>query len=88
LAIGEAREVWRSQGADLVVTSVIDGTHKRGSAHYAGRAVDLRVHNLQDPAKARSELAQALGQDFDCILEAAGTPGAHLHLEFQAKQPY
>jgi len=88
LAIIVAKDVWMDQGTHLVVTSVIDGVHKSGSAHYSGRAVDLRSHELQDPARAQVALAAALGPDFDVVLEGVGTPGAHIHVEFDPKSPY
>ena len=88
LGLIAAQEVWRKQSTELVVTACIDGVHKRASEHYSGCAVDLRVHGLPDAAAAQAELKAALGEDFDVILENAGTPTQHIHLEFQPKLAY
>lgn len=83
VALIAANDVWRAQGVELVVTSCIDGVHSRSSAHYTGRALDFRIHNLPDPAKAVAALKAALGEDFDVILESD-----HVHLEIDVKSPY
>lgn len=83
VAIMVAQEVYRANGADLAVTSVIDGTHSRASKHYTGCGVDLRTRHLQDPAKVHRELKDALGEDFDVILE-----DDHIHVEYDPKSPY
>lgn len=88
VALIVADEIWRRHGADLVVTAVIDGVHKRASEHYSGCAADLRVHGVENLAEAVDELQDALGGDFDVILESANTPNAHVHLEFQPKLAY
>ena len=88
LALAIAETVWARHGADLVVTAVIDGQHKRSSAHYTGCAADLRVHGLADPSAAASDLRVALGEDFDVILEAQGAPNVHIHLEYDPKLSY
>ena len=78
-------ETFRDNGALLVVTSCIEGTHKAGSEHYQGNAVDLRTRDLATDKVAYIQklLAQRLGADFDVVLE-----GDHLHVEYQPKAPY
>ena len=66
--------------SSLVITSVTDGKHGRGSKHYIGNAVDLRIWNMRTTRKATSELAIALGSEFDVVLEKT-----HLHIEWDPK---
>ena len=80
--------VWKRHGAELTITSVIDGVHKRASEHYSGCAADLRVHGLTNVDGMIAEAQSALGPDFDLIHEGFGTPNAHVHLEYQPKLAY
>jgi hypothetical protein len=82
LALRVAEGIWKTQGQDLVVTSLTEGNHSRTSLHYAGAAADLRIWNL-DAEQARQELAEALGDDYDVVLETD-----HIHCEFQPKSGY
>lgn len=64
----------------LVVTSVADGTHREGSLHYQGRAIDIRTRNARDDIdrqRAALELQACLGDQFDVVLEAT-----HIHIEY------
>lgn len=72
-------------GFPCVITSVTEGTHSRGSIHYAGGAWDVRIRNIPDDdwPNLVSSLKQALGEDFDIVLESD-----HIHCEFQPKNPY
>ncbi len=76
-----AEPIWYSQGADLVVTSVTDGAHSRGSRHYIGCAVDLRKHDLRDPEAAAKRLGEALGDQYDVVLEST-----HIHVEWDPER--
>lgn len=70
---------------ELVITSVVDSKHSRGSLHYKGLAIDLRTRNLDNRAEAqliRDALAEALGDEFDVVLERN-----HLHIEYDPKTP-
>jgi hypothetical protein len=87
LALIPAHAIWREHGGQLVVTSGVDGTHKRASKHYSGQAVDLRIQGMPQAAQAIAALKLALGDDYDVILEAAGTPNEHCHLEYDPKEP-
>ncbi len=81
LAIVAAANVFRKyQKETLVLTSVTDSKHGRGSKHYIGNAVDLRRRNLSDPEAATKELKSDLGADFDVVLEKD-----HIHIEWDPK---
>lgn len=79
-ALGVTDEIFARYGVEAVITSGIDGKHSRGSIHYSGGAVDLRSRDFADgdAEKAVAELKDALGPDFDVILEHN-----HIHLEYQ-----
>ena len=79
------QKVYDDHGTELVITSVIDGKHSRGSLHYAGAALDLRTRDCTRETAKRitAALKRALGGDFDVVLESN-----HVHLEYQAKLPY
>jgi hypothetical protein len=66
-------------GFEVVITSGTDGTHKRGSKHYSGDALDFRTSNLTlEQRKALiAGLMARLGDDYDIILERD-----HLHVEY------
>ena len=83
LALQAAERVWMAYGSELVVTSVSDGKHSRGSKHYSGCAADLRIWNLTSVDGAAKELREARGEDFDVVVE-----GDHVHLEYDPKAPY
>ena len=78
-----AETVYTKLGFELVVTSVLDGTHSETSLHYSGNAADLRTRDFPPlmGQTARDMIAKALPNDFDVILE-----GDHIHLEFQARK--
>ncbi len=67
------------QDFDAIITSGRDGTHGPRSLHYFGRALDLRIRHLSDGlAKTiRDEIKNALGIDFDVVLESD-----HIHVEY------
>lgn len=74
-----ARELWHP----VTLTSAVEGTHSPGSHHYKGYALDLRTHGLSvEPQDARQMLQEALGGDFQVILEED-----HLHVEFDPQEP-
>lgn len=90
LALICINDQYRAVGADCIIRYGIDGEHSRGSEHYTGLAVDLRIHNV--PQEKRADLVarirDALGPDYDVLWEAVGTSNEHLHVEFDPKQPY
>lgn len=80
--LGVVQPVFAKYGSeDVVITSANDAKHSKGSRHYDGNAVDLRVWYLSSPEKACDEIQAALNMDFDCIFE-----GDHIHLEYHPKR--
>lgn len=77
LAIMIADRVFSEAGSPLVLTSVCDGTHKVGSLHYSGDAVDLRIWHLDDPQATAQVLRESLGENYDVVLERT-----HIHVEY------
>jgi len=73
---------------EFTVTAALDGKHMEGSLHYKGLAVDVRSHQV--PAAKRifvlDQLKRAIGSDYDVILESAGTPNEHFHLEYDPNE--
>ena len=72
--------VWEFTGQNVTVTSARGGQHSLRSLHYAGHAVDLRHHDLNEQQKERvfNTLPGVLGKNFDVILE-----DTHFHIEYQ-----
>jgi hypothetical protein len=70
-------------GKELVVTSLLDGKHKKGSKHYSGEGADLRTRDMT-PTQLMTwfhALKAALDkQGFDVVLESD-----HIHLEYDPK---
>lgn len=85
IAMLAAESVALRHGQELVVTSGIDGSHSRGSEHYKGDAFDMRTWwwGAAEQRVVANDLADALGTDFDVILE-----GNHIHVEYDPKDPY
>lgn len=85
IALVIADSVWKSNGEDLVVTSLNDSNHSKSSLHYAGQAADLRVRYFDESVRksVADELRDALGNspDYDVVLESD-----HIHLEYQPKR--
>lgn len=83
VALHVADQVYTEHGADLVVTSVKDGKHSRGSLHYIGHAGDLRTRGMdkQVVKLMRDEIAGRLTDEYDIIIEEN-----HLHAEHQPKE--
>lgn len=84
MAAGRIERIYAGYGSELVVTSANDSTHKTGSRHYFGAALDFRTHHL-DPLKKAEAVAmakRALGPTFLVDLEDPGLPNEHLHVQF------
>jgi len=84
LAVLAADYVYRQHGAELVITSIVDGIHSVGSLHYVGAAFDARTRHLANGLAQviTGELRERLADDFDVVLEPD-----HIHVEWQPKQP-
>ena len=82
------RDVYTSldPSCSCTITSANDSKHGDGSLHYYGRALDFRTHDFTgDKAELRAKVKDALGNDFDVVLEGVGTPNEHLHVEHDPK---
>lgn len=82
-----ACSIYESAEAGCVMTSAAEGKHKPGSLHPAGMAMDLRTSHLSrdngyNGLAVSIVLGQALGPEFDVILESD-----HIHVEWQPKLP-
>ena len=85
LAAIVVREVYRDldPGCSCTITPANDGKHSDASWHYKGRALDFRTHDFTgDKQQLLYSLKEALGPEFDVLLEGDGTPNEHVHLEF------
>ena len=73
---------YAKRGYSLVVTSLEDGNHMKGSFHYVGRAADLRTRDIPpDVCKQLvRDIKASLGNDYDVVLEKD-----HIHLEYDPK---
>ena len=83
IAIIVANDVYDTYNKELVLTSVLDGTHSNLSLHYAGCAFDCRTRyfdysTVRDVAK---DIRSKLTKDFDVVIEPS-----HLHIEFQPRK--
>jgi hypothetical protein len=87
LAVVAAETIWQRHHAEAVITCGTDGKHRRSSAHYTGRAVDLRSRNIAEGHRERAveQLEEALGEEYDVVFEGQGTPHEHVHVEYDPK---
>lgn len=69
------------------ITSGNDSTHKEGSLHYVGEALDFRTHTVSRQVldELVAGVKEALGDNFDVVLESRGLPNEHLHVEYDPK---
>lgn len=73
---------------ELVVTALRNGAHRTASLHYVGFAADIRSKSIPTAALKQSVLVRiqdALGQEYDVVLEDVSTENEHIHIEFQPK---
>ena len=88
LAMMVTEEVFAEFGVPLVVTSCNDGKHSDASLHYHGAAFDARTKYPElngRELELRAALKEALGPDFDVVMEAIGTENEHAHVEHDPK---
>lgn len=79
-------EVYYGHGASCTVTSANDSKHGTDSLHYQGRALDFRTKDFAGDKQALlAELKEALGENYDVVLEDADGPNQHIHVEYQPK---
>ena len=72
-------EMCREYGVEFVITCAKEGTHRKGSKHFVGQAIDVRTRDmaLHNRKAFATSIAKAVGPEFDVVLE-----GNHLHIEF------
>jgi hypothetical protein len=77
-----SRTVFGLPAEGLVITSGSDSTHMAGSKHSIGEAIDLRSQTLGalKPAVVAA-LRTELGPQFTVLLEHAGQPNEHVHIQ-------
>lgn len=80
-------EVFKHHGLECTITSANDKTHMTNSLHYRNLALDLRSHFIPKGYEQSivNELQEALGSDYDILLEGLNTPNEHIHLEFDPR---
>jgi hypothetical protein len=78
-----SREFFGLPAEGLVITSGSDGTHMEGSKHYTGEAIDLRTKTLNPTLRSSliATLRAQLGTQFTVLLEHAGEPLEHVHIQ-------
>jgi hypothetical protein len=92
-AITVIADSYNSRGYELVITSLLDGTHNKGSLHPLGRAVDCRSWTLDsgDRQAIFDELKTKLYPlGFDVVYEGCkgatpATTAQHMHAEYDPK---
>lgn len=67
--------LYSSEGKDLYITSIMEGTHSPGSLHHAGFAFDIRSEGV-----SIDRIRSLLGDDYDVVVEKT-----HLHIEYDPK---
>lgn len=80
--------VFQKYGYDCVITSANDGVHGVGSLHPKDMADDFRSKHLPDEATKKiilAEIKEALGDQFDVLLEYLGKENEHYHIEWDPK---
>ncbi|MCP3683884.1 MAG: hypothetical protein GY861_14470 [bacterium] len=77
-----ADRIYQEYGLECVLTSCMEGKHRRGSLHYVGLAIDLRSRDMSDTVKIEviNKLQKKLGENFDVVKSKYC-----LHLEFNPK---
>lgn len=79
--------VFDSFGLAAWVTSALDGKHKKGSLHSKGLALDFRTKHIprEHLHPLVTSIKEALGPEFDVILESEGKTNEHVHIEHDPK---
>lgn len=77
--IEAAADIWLNHSRRLVITSGLDGRHRKGSRHYLGMALDFRTRGFGLAARRRvtRQLSDVLGSGFKVLRESD-----HIHVEY------
>ena len=91
LALQVADAAMGEVGVACIVTSACEpwAHHSSTSLHYSGAAVDIRTKHLPDTGtklQVEHGIADALGIDFDVVLEDLDGESEHIHIEWQPKR--
>jgi len=92
--LSELDAICREDGpwpTELVITSINDSTHMKGSRHYTNEAVDIRTHNFSKREYRqmfREHLQNKLGPQFTVLLEAEGGENEHIHAQVRRDHTY
>jgi len=83
IAVGRIAAIYMTYNVECWITSANDSTHKDGSKHYLGKALDFRTHNIPQDKKQRlfEEIRSALGPEFLVLFEYRGEAEEHIHVE-------
>lgn len=68
---------------DVVITSAREGEHSKNSLHYKGRALDIRVNDLD--ANTRALYLRAIKNALDDAKWDVVDEGTHIHIEFDPR---
>lgn len=82
-ALYECQEIYKKHNRPLVITSLEEGTHKLGSLHYVGLAVDLRIRHLPNPREVYNDIKEVLAdidERYQVILK-----NTHIHIEYDRR---
>lgn len=85
LAYVIVKDIFASRFLPCVITSANDSRHGANSWHYKGRALDFRTKYAAlngHEAELLAEIREALGDEFDVVLESVGTENEHIHIEY------
>jgi len=87
IALFIATAIFESHSLDCVLTEGTGSKHGRGSLHYVGLAIDLRIKHSPESlwGLIKTEIESALGAEFDVVLETSIKGSEHIHIEFQPK---
>ncbi len=71
-----------SVGREVTITSTTDGKHMKGSLHYQGKAIDIRIFGLsiEQVNRLHATLNRCLYRMCDVVLEKD-----HIHIEYDPK---
>jgi hypothetical protein len=80
-------DIFKGHNLECTITSANDRKHMTNSFHYKNLALDLRSHYIPNGREQEviGEIKEAIGLDYDVILEDLDTPNEHIHLEFDPK---
>lgn len=86
LALSRVEKIYNEFGYSAVVTSTNDSFHKKGSLHYVGLAVDIRIRHIQQDLvqeinRLIKEKLTSYSNSFQVILEPD-----HIHIEYDRRK--